>query len=256
MLLFSLRYLDLLTPDSWKSASAYNTPFKLFYLTSSLYILYLMTRRYPRTRESEHEYKITAGILITSLIVTPIFMGVFKMHWSLVRFTEQWSLVLECVAVLPQITLLSHTAIPTAITSWYLVALGVYRAWYILNWIWRVADDNDSFNNWTSVVCGVVQTLIYVEFAYIYYNRQKVKLGRGGVLDKEEFAKGLVLGRLLGGERKGLGGATGGWRGGMSVSADDFVVDDEGSGDEIEDDDEGRRSSESDVERGLVGGRK
>ena len=256
LLVFLLRYLDLFSAASWHSGSAfYNTPFKLIYILTSAYILYLMFRRYARTRESETEYKLAAYILCISLLAAPVFMGIFKEMWTLTRFCEQWSLVIEAVAVLPQITLLSHTAIPTAITSWYLVALGSYRAWYILNWIWRTGVERDGFDNWTSVVCGVVQTLVYVEFAYIYWNRQKVKLGRGGVLDREEFARGLVLGRLLGGERKELGGATGGWRGGVSVSADDFVVEDE-SGDELEDESGGSSRESEDVERGLVSGRK
>lgn len=78
------------------------------------------------------------------------------------------------------------------------------------------------------------------------------------MLDGEEFARGLILGRLIAVEKKGGTRTGGGWRGqGLSVSADvdEFVVagDDEDeeaeSGDEIERELSG---DESDAERGLV----
>lgn len=154
--------------------------------------------------------------------------------------------------MLPQLTLLAHTSVPTVINSYYLVALGSYRALYILNWIVRLTGGGHP--EAVSVMFGVLQTALYVEFLWIYVNRQKVKLRNGGgVLDGEEFARGLVLGRLIGGEGvKGGRQTGGGWRGnGLSVSADDFVVGEEGEeGSDSEDELELER--EGDVEEGLM----
>jgi hypothetical protein len=41
------------------------------------------------------------------------------------------------VCVLPQLLLLRQTTVPTVIDSYYLLALGSYRGFYILNWIHR-----------------------------------------------------------------------------------------------------------------------
>lgn len=257
---FLTRYLDLFTTSPGRSY--YVFVFKIFYIASSFYILYLMLRRFPRTREGEREWRIAGWSTIGAVILAPIMEAISPFKQSLGHFTalgmfERFSLILESVAVLPQLTLLAHTSIPTAITSYYLIALGSYRALYIPNWIYRAADKNDQWTDPISITFGVIQTLLYIEFAWIYWRRQKVRLRTGGgVLDNEEFARGLVLGRLIGVEKKGGTRTGGGWRGqGLSVSADvdEFEVagDDE---DEIERELSGDESDHdvNDAERGLV----
>lgn len=203
-----------------------------------------MLRVYARSREAEAEWRVSVYILGLSLIGAPIFQAIFRdkdRSWSILDTFRDFSYILESLAVIPQLTLLAHTSVPTVINSYYLLALGSYRALYIPNWIWRALDKSDGFYEPVAAIWGVVQTLLYIEFAYIYWKRQKVKLRGGGVLDGEEFARGLVLGRLIGGNvgKTGARQTGGGWRGaGMSVSADDFVVgeedaEDEDSGDEL-----------------------
>ncbi|KAL7266554.1 hypothetical protein RUND412_010897 [Rhizina undulata] len=257
-LVFCSRYLDLFVYPPW--ISAYNTFFKIFYIASSFYILFLMLKVYPRSREGEYEWKISGYILGFSVVTAPIFEAIFKSKMTWIEGFWTFSIILESLAVIPQITLLRHISIPTAITSYYLLALGTYRALYIPNWIWRSLDPEDDFYEPIPVIFGVIQTLLYIEFAWIYYRRQKVKLrdADSGVLDRDDMARGLVLGRLInvGGDKTADGGRrTGGsWRGeGLSVSADQYPTtaerDDESDESDLE------LELENDTER-LVGGRK
>lgn len=179
-----------------------------------------------------------------------------------------FSIILESLAVLPQLSLLRHTQIPTAITSYYLLALGLYRAFYIPNWIIRYFDPNDGFYEPVAIIFGILQTALYVDFAWIYYRRQKVKIRENGaVLDGEDFVSGgLLLGWLIGGKKTGVTGRRtgGGWRGGgLSVSADEALARADSPsgdelGDELEDESEDDLEVEGlgtdrDVERGLIG---
>jgi hypothetical protein len=72
-LVFISRYLDLFMPNK-----PWNTVLKVFYILSSLYILFLMLRVYARTREREKAWKLGAFCLIGSAIGAPIFMMIFK----------------------------------------------------------------------------------------------------------------------------------------------------------------------------------
>lgn len=76
---------------------------------------------------------------------------------------------LEAVAILPQIYLLVETEKYDALTSHYLVCLGLYRLFYIFNWIYRYTTEGTVL--WVSVAAGVLQTLLYVDFFYRYFTQ-------------------------------------------------------------------------------------
>ncbi|KAL0634746.1 hypothetical protein Q9L58_006342 [Maublancomyces gigas] len=268
-LVFLARYVDLLTVP-W-GYYIYNTIFKLFYIASSFYILFLMLRVYARTREEEREWKVSAIILGGSVVSAPIFQMILG-RGGLSQFTEvlwTFSIILESLAILPQLSLLRHTQIPTAITSYYLLALGLYRALYIPNWIFRYFDPEDGFYDPVAIIFGILQTALYIDFAWVYYRRQRVKIRENGaVLDGDDFVSGgLLLGWVFGGKKGGAAGRRtgGGWRGtGMSISADEALAradspSEDELGDELEDEEseddlevEGL-GGDRDVERGLIG---
>ena len=84
------------------------------------------------------------------------------------------------------------------IDSYYLVTLGSYRAFYILNWIVRLADKQERHFDPVATIFGVIQTAMYVDFAWVYFSRQRVKLRAGGVVDGDDLSRGWLVGRLVG----------------------------------------------------------
>lgn len=95
--------------------------------------------------------------------------------------------------------LLRQTSVPTVIDSFYLLTLGSYRAFYILNWIVRAtdADDHPGRQHPISIIFGVIQTAFYLDFAWVYWSRQRVKLRGGGVVDSDDLSKGWLVNRVL-----------------------------------------------------------
>jgi ER lumen protein retaining receptor len=178
------------------SYSYWNFTLKNFYIWSSLYILILMLRIYPRTREREKAWRLALYCTAGSAVAAPIVTLIFK-DFGLVEMLVTFSLALESVCVLPQLLLLRQTTVPTVITSFYLLTLGSYRFFYILNWIWRAAGEEHFFDP-TSVIFGVIQTALYVDFAWVYWTRQRVKLRGGGVVDSDDLRKSWLVGGLLG----------------------------------------------------------
>jgi hypothetical protein len=113
------------------------------------------------------------------------------------QFLWIFSLILESVCVLPQLLLLRQTTVPTVIDSFYLLTLGSYRAFYILNWILRAFIDPNKPDP-VAVIFGVVQTAFYIDFAWVYYTRQRVKLRNGGVVDSDDLSRGWLMSKVLG----------------------------------------------------------
>ncbi len=120
---------------------------------------------------------------------------------KITQWIWDFSQILESVCVLPQLLLLRQTTVPTVIDSFYLLALGAYRALYILNWAWRATDANDRKPNAVSVIFGIVQTALYADFFWVYYTRQRVKLRAGGVVDADDIRRGWLLNRIFGTRR-------------------------------------------------------
>lgn len=240
---FITRYLDLFwTPPS---ASIWNFILKNFYILSSLYIIFLMMKVYARTREREKAWRLGAYCFGGSMLLAPIATGLaVRQKFSFFELLWTFSIVLESVCVIPQLLLLRQTTVPTVIDSFYLLTLGSYRAFYILNWIVRLTSSEHHFE-WRAVLFGIVQTAFYVDFAWVYWTRQRVKLRNGGVVDSDDLSRGFLVSRVLG---RGTAGADDEERGsilgagsniragapnkggnwgprGISVSADEGVMD-------------------------------
>ena len=69
---------------------------------------------------------------------------------------------------------MSKTGEAENITSHYLFALGSYRALYILNWIYRYYTEGHI--DTIAIVAGVVQTILYCDFFYLYVTKGKYSL--------------------------------------------------------------------------------
>jgi len=200
-LVFLSRYLDFFSGFSY---SIWNTTFKAYYILTSLYVLFLMLRVYARTREREKAWKLGGACLGASIVLSPLVMMIFRKRkdalygWSLVELSWTFSIILESLCILPQLLLLRQTTVPTVLDSYYLLTLGSYRAFYILNWIVREFDTNARKPDAISIIFGVIQTAFYLDFAWVYYSRQRVKLRGGGLVDSDDLRKGWLLSRVLG----------------------------------------------------------
>ena len=132
LIVFCTRYLDLFM----YFISIYNTFMKLLFIGSTAFILYLMHLKapfketYKRKEEDSfpHIYLIPFAIVMTLLI---------HKNFTLWGLTWSFSLWLESVAVFPQISILAKTNGFFTYTAHYLAALGSYRFFYILLWIYR-----------------------------------------------------------------------------------------------------------------------
>ncbi|GAB7347377.1 hypothetical protein MBLNU459_g4308t1 [Dothideomycetes sp. NU459] len=203
IVVFLTRYIDLFWTFPFRNFLAgWNFTLKIFYILSSIYIVFLMMRVFARTREREKAWTLGAyslgGALLGMVPVVAVFEGKYGFrHPFEIQYT--FSLILESVCILPQLLLLRQTTVPTVIDSFYLTTLGSYRAFYILNWIVRGSTEKHQSPIFPiSVTFGVIQTLFYFDFAWVYWSRQRVKLRGGGIVDGEDMSRGWLISRIIG----------------------------------------------------------
>ncbi|GMM58965.1 Erd2 protein [Maudiozyma humilis] len=173
-LVFITRYLDLLT---FNYVSLYNTIMKVFFIVSSAYIVVLL-QSFSKTHQIAYKEMIIADTFkIQYLLAASFALGlVFNHKFSVVEVLWSFSLWLESVAILPQLFMLSKSGKAKSLTVHYIFALGLYRALYIPNWCWRYWVEGKVEK--IALVAGLVQTLVYSDFFYIYY-KKVFKGGKG-----------------------------------------------------------------------------
>ena len=62
-----------------------------------------------------------------------------------------------------------------SLTSHYILLLGMYRLFYLLNWIYRYATE-ENYMQLIVWISGIVQTALYLDFFYTYYNAKKDRM--------------------------------------------------------------------------------
>jgi len=162
-IVFTCRYLDLFT----HFISLYNSVMKIIYLVSTYFTLYLIYKKFKATYDKNHDTFRVEFLLLPSAVLALLW----NHEYSILEILWTFSIYLESVAILPQLFMVSKTGEAETITSHYLFALGIYRFLYILNWIYRYYTE--SFIDWISVVAGVVQTVLYCDFFYLYITKGK-----------------------------------------------------------------------------------
>ncbi|KAF8504623.1 ER lumen protein retaining receptor [Russula emetica] len=158
---FVARYLDIFF--TW--VSLYNFIMKVFFISSSVYILYLMKVRFRPTNDP------SIDTFRVEYLVGPAFvLGLlFNYSYSITEITWSFSIFLEAVAILPQLFILQRTGEAETITTHYLAALGAYRGLYIPNWIYRYFAEQ--LVDPISITAGLVQTGLYLDFFYVYFTK-------------------------------------------------------------------------------------
>lgn len=160
-IVFASRYLDLVT----NFISVYNTTMKLFFLGASFGTVYLMYLKFKATYDTNHDtFRIEFLLGPTAVLAL-----VLNHEFTFMEILWTFSIYLESVAILPQLFMVQKTGEAESITSHYLFALGAYRGLYILNWIYRYYFEG--FYDIIAIVAGVVQTILYADFFYLYITK-------------------------------------------------------------------------------------
>lgn len=158
---FITRYLNLLTFDF---GSFYNTILKLMFLGSTFYSIHIIKKYTKEITQYVDNFPISYLIIPSAILAL-----IFNYKFTVLEILWSFSLWLESVSILPQLFMLQNQGEGDLLTTHYIFALGLYRALYIPNWVYRYYYE-DRFDP-ISISAGIVQTLVYSDFFYIYYNK-------------------------------------------------------------------------------------
>jgi len=154
---------------------------KVLYITSTAMIIYTIKVKepiastYDKAQDSFLHWKFAvAPTAVVTLITHLIQHG---LAFKPMDFLWLFSIYLESIAILPQLIVLQRYREVENLTGNYVFFMGAYRFLYILNWIYRSYHEPFYQHHFIVYFCGVLQTLLYVDFFY-YYIKSKSKGGK------------------------------------------------------------------------------
>ena len=159
-IVFCTRYLDIFT----HFISYYNTVMKAFFIITSLVTLILIYVKFKDTQEKHDNFRIES-----LLIPTFVLAMLINHEFSALEVLWTFSIYLEAVAIIPQLTLVIKNGEVESTIFYYICILCAYRAFYIVNWIWRYYAEN--FYDKIAITSSCVETLLYMPFFYLYHRK-------------------------------------------------------------------------------------
>jgi len=172
LLVFCARYLDL----AWNFSSLYNWILKVTFIGCSSGVVMVMMRGRPHANTYNPELDafpwlyLVAPCAVLGVLINQDHKSPFEMIWA-------FSVYLEAVAILPQLAMLQKQGEIENLTSHYVAALGAYRGFYLVNWIYRYMTE-EYYVQRIVWFAGTVQTLLYIDFFYHYVMSKKGGLSK------------------------------------------------------------------------------
>ncbi|ADM11759.1 ER lumen protein retaining KDEL receptor 2 [Encephalitozoon intestinalis ATCC 50506] len=176
-MVFVFRYIDLLDLHVESPLEVYNFIMKILFIGFQVLILFLMRFKYFSTYDKKWD-KFNILVLIIPCFVLSLYFardsGSFSKYVPKVLYIS--SLFLESVSILPQLVQLQEAGESETMTSKYILLLGLYRASYTVYFIVKRFYNIRNTGN-IPIACGIVQTLLYMDFFAVYYKHVFRKSG-------------------------------------------------------------------------------
>jgi len=144
---------------------SYNSVMKVVFIGATSAIVWYMRRHkvvrqtYDRDQDTfRHEFILLPCALLA--LLTTHDYAPLELLWT-------FSILLEALAILPQLALLQRTGNVDNLTGGYVALLGSYRALYIANWTYRYFTES-KYRQALVWSAGGVQTALYLDFFYYY----------------------------------------------------------------------------------------
>lgn len=153
---------------------------KIIYIGSTASIIYTIRFKepikttYDKGQDSFLHWKFAvAPCAVIAVITHLVNYGLIPDKLRLIELFWTFSIYLESIAILPQLIVLQRYREVENLTGNYIFFMGAYRAFYILNWIYRAHTEHNYTHHWVAYFCGVLQTLLYADFFYYYFMSRK-----------------------------------------------------------------------------------
>ncbi|KAI5172694.1 ER lumen protein retaining receptor [Pancytospora epiphaga] len=177
LLTYFLRYLDLFVgPHHTDPLNIYNKVMKIIFIAYQVYIVYLIAVKYSSTYNKRFDVFNLPVILLGAFLISFFVKGeTFSFGSYIEEYLYTASLLIETVAILPQLVMIQEAGDCETLTSHYIFLLGLYRLCYAFSFIIRYLRGKGF--DVLIVATSLIQTGLYVDFFVVYYSYVMKRVG-------------------------------------------------------------------------------
>lgn len=145
----------------------------MVYISATLYILILIkyTEPYKTLYNPAQDSFPHWKAAVLPCVIFSFFIHMLGSGYDNLTFLEwawTFSIMLESVAILPQLIVLRKYRLVENLTGKFIFFLGIYRIFYMLNWVHRARTQHLYRHQPLVYICGFIQTALYLDFFYQY----------------------------------------------------------------------------------------
>ncbi|KAI5151350.1 ER lumen protein retaining receptor [Enteropsectra breve] len=176
LITYLFRYLDLfnLSKSAGSYTMMYNSVMKFIFIAYQIVIIFYIASKYKHTYNKRHDnFNILAVIGIAAALSPFIKVSTSTVYDYVEEYLYTFSLLIETVAILPQLSMLQEAGDCESLTAIYIGLMGVYRFLYVIYFYTGFGFKHQS----VQIISGVIQTFLYGDF-FVVYCKQALKKGK------------------------------------------------------------------------------
>lgn len=167
LITYCLRYLHLRHWFRYSWRVVYANIIKSILIAYQTMMVFFIFYKYKKTYNRRYDNFPISVLLAVSGIIG--FIVTRSSFWSYYEdLCYNISLVLESVAILPQLVMTQETEDCESMTGQCIITLGLYRACYAIDFICMRLERRGI--DMLMIVTALVQTGLYMDFFYVYYS--------------------------------------------------------------------------------------
>lgn len=166
---YAFRYLDIFTISGrYTPLRVYNTIMKIVFIAYQICIIFLIAVRHRGTYNRRFDNFRLPILFLAAFGVSVFVKGeTFTLGSYLEEYLYTVSLILEAVAILPQLVMIQEAGDCETLTSRYILMLGLYRLNYAMYFVLKYMAGRGI--DLLILITSLIQTGLYADFFAVYY---------------------------------------------------------------------------------------
>lgn len=169
LIAYMFRYLDIFSLGGRFSVlRIYNTVMKVVFICYQMYIVFLIAVQHRGTYNRRFDNFRLPVLFGIAFLIAPFVKGeTFTLGSYLEEYLYTVSLILEAVAILPQLVMIQEAGDCETLTSRYILMLGLYRLNYAVYFVLKYMSGRGL--DFLILITSLIQTGLYADFFAVYY---------------------------------------------------------------------------------------